>query len=80
MPWHNLDHNEPEESIYIAWVMPEYTAGARPRSGVGVKKINVSPYTPLAKFRPVAPLPRAILDSPDRAESKLALSSVAPAI
>jgi hypothetical protein len=52
----------------------------RPGPGVGVKKINVSPIQLPAKFKPAAgPLPTAILDSPARAESKIALgSSVAP--
>jgi hypothetical protein len=52
----------------------------RPGHGVGVKKINVRPYSPLAKLKPAgAPMARAILDTPDRAESKLALATVAPA-
>jgi hypothetical protein len=52
----------------------------RPGPGVGVKKINVRPYSPPAKLKPAgATLARAILDSPDRAESKIALASVAPA-
>ena len=50
----------------------------RPGRGVGVKKINVSPYSPPAKLRPAAATPpSAILASPDRAESKLALGTVA---
>ena len=50
----------------------------RPRSGVGVKKINGPPYTPPPKSKTdAAPVARAILDSPDRAESKLALATVA---
>ena len=50
----------------------------RPGRGVGVKKINVSPYSPPAKLKPAgATLAKAILDSPDRAESKFAFASVA---
>ena len=50
----------------------------RPGPGVGVKKINVRPYSPPAKLKPgPATVARAILDSPDRAESKLAVATVA---
>ena len=56
---------------------PECTAGP-PSPGVGVKKINVRPYSPPAKLKTAAaPLAGAILDSPDRAESKIAVASVA---
>jgi hypothetical protein len=52
----------------------------RPGPGVGVKKINVPPYRPQAKLKPAAANPpaRAILASPDRAESKLSLGGLAP--
>ena len=50
----------------------------RPGPGVGVKKINVRPYSPPAKLKTAgANPPTAILDTPDRAESKLALGTVA---
>jgi hypothetical protein len=50
----------------------------RPGCGIAVKKISVFPYSPPAKLKPAAATaPRAILDSPDRAESKLALGAVA---
>ena len=53
---------------------PMYHRAAQVR-GVGIKKINVRPYSPPAKLKPgPATLARAILDSPDRAESKLALA------
>ena len=50
----------------------------RPGPGVGVKKINVRPYSPPAKLKTAgANPPTAILDTPDRAESKLAVATVA---
>jgi hypothetical protein len=50
----------------------------RPGPGVGVKKINVRPYSPPAQLKPAAAtVPSAILDRPDRAESKLVLGTVA---
>ena len=50
----------------------------RPGRGVGVKKINVPPYSPPAKLKPAAANPPSpILDSPDRAESKIGLGGVA---
>ena len=41
--------------------------------------IQLIPYNPPAKLKPAgATVARAILDSPDRAESKLAITTVAP--
>ena len=46
--------------------------------GSVLKKKDVRPYSPPAKLKTAAaPLARAILDSPDRAESKIAVASVA---
>ena len=45
--------------------------------GSVLKKINVRPYSPPAKLKPAAATPpTAILDTPDRAESKFALGGV----
>jgi hypothetical protein len=69
-----LSDDGPDLKVHLR---PECTAGP-PSPGVGVKKINVSPYSPPAKFKTAAyTLARAILASPDRAESKLSLASVA---
>jgi hypothetical protein len=53
----------------------------RPGPGVGVKKINVRPYSPPAKLKPAAgaTVTTAILDSHGCEKSKIALVTVAPA-
>ena len=69
---------DPVRTLRIS-IMPECTARP-PSSGVGVKKINVPPYSPPAKLKPAAATaPKAFLDTPDRADSKNALGGVAPA-
>ena len=63
-----------------SWILEAgvYRHSGPPSSGVGVKKINVSPYSPPAKLKAAAATaPKAFLDTPDRADSKNALGAVA---
>ena len=67
-------------SAGTSWSICPSVPPGRPGPGVGVKKINVRPYSPPAKLKTAgANPPTAILDTPDRAESKFALGGLAPA-